>query len=235
MPRLAPGGEWATLRALSAVPLPPRNARVLDLGCGTGAQTMILAQRIQGTIIALDNHAPFLDLLRDRSSREVTSGRIECLQKDMHHLDFADASFDLLWAEGSIYVIGFEKGLGEARRLLRKGGCAVFSDMNWRTSTPPQEIHEFFHAEYPGMLSVRENLDLIARNDAQVLDTFPLSVQDHLEPYYVPLQRRVELFRNRYRGDDTVLQMLDGLQHEITLYGKYSACFGYTFYVMQYM
>ena len=73
LPRLGPGDAHTTRKALDmllAKSLKPAagsasaGMRVLDLGCGNGAQTIALAQAIAGTILAVDNHQPFLDELR---------------------------------------------------------------------------------------------------------------------------------------------------------------------------
>jgi len=36
------------------------------------------------------------------------------------NMDFPDESFDIIWAEGSTFIIGFERALREWRRLINK-------------------------------------------------------------------------------------------------------------------
>ncbi len=58
--QLGPGSRASTLRALHhCEALPPRPA-VLDLGCGTGAQTLHLASVLEGRIVAVDLFEPLL-------------------------------------------------------------------------------------------------------------------------------------------------------------------------------
>ena len=64
--RLGPGSEASTLRALSVVRGLFEPGRILDVGCGAGAQTMVLAHQTAAEIVAVDSHAPFLDALNVR-------------------------------------------------------------------------------------------------------------------------------------------------------------------------
>jgi trans-aconitate methyltransferase len=59
LPRQRPGDEGSTLRALALVPRVEPGMRVLDLGCGTGSQTRVLARHTGARIVAIDAHAPF--------------------------------------------------------------------------------------------------------------------------------------------------------------------------------
>ena len=107
MPRQAPGSVRATLRALSSLSVPPHKLSILDIGCGAGAQTLTLARHLAGHILAVDNHQPFLDALKTRAEATELRATVECRLADMRTLTFPDGSFDLVWAEGSIYIMGF--------------------------------------------------------------------------------------------------------------------------------
>jgi ubiquinone/menaquinone biosynthesis C-methylase UbiE len=48
----------------------PRKPRIIDIGCGPGMQTVELAKLSKGSIEVVDNHQPFLDQLRKKSSVE---------------------------------------------------------------------------------------------------------------------------------------------------------------------
>jgi len=62
----------------------------------------------------------------------------------MTELPFADESFDLVWAEGSAYIMGVENALTQWRTLLQSQGCMVLSDLVWLTETPSQTVREFW-------------------------------------------------------------------------------------------
>ena len=61
--RQGPGSPEMTVRALSFIENHHNFSRVADLGCGTGGQTMILAQNIDGSIIGVDQIPDFIDVL----------------------------------------------------------------------------------------------------------------------------------------------------------------------------
>ncbi len=233
MPRLGPGSKSATLKALSMVDLPERKASVLDIGCGTGVQSLVLAENINGEISVLDNYQPFLDVIKEKASKTKLNAQIECLCRDMNELDFDSSSLDLIWAEGSIYIIGFEKGLEKVFPLLKSGGYAVFSDMNYRKANPPKEVVDLFLEECPNMMAVKQNIQMIHQSDYELVDYFLLEQNAHWEPYYKPLEKRLVVFRGKYEGEEKAMELIESIQHEIDLYKKYSDYYGYTFYIMR--
>ena len=91
-----PGDAASTLRALALVPGIGPESHVLDLGCGTGLQTRVLAQNSPARFVAVDNHPPFVDLLNREAQRLGIADRLEGRVGDMQRLDFAPGSFDLI-------------------------------------------------------------------------------------------------------------------------------------------
>jgi ubiquinone/menaquinone biosynthesis C-methylase UbiE len=102
--RQGPGSDEETLQAIKLTGLSESNElNVLDLGCGTGAQTNVLANHLNGTITALDLFQPFLDELEDR----IKHPNVQTFQGSMDDLPFEKESFDLIWSEGAVYNMGF--------------------------------------------------------------------------------------------------------------------------------
>jgi ubiquinone/menaquinone biosynthesis C-methylase UbiE len=118
--REGPGSRQSTQRAFYSIQGLPPNPTILDIGCGPGADTLQLAELSAGKIYAIDNHRPFIERLEEAAKRRKLKNRVFPLLADMHQLSFKPESFDLLWAEGSIYIIGVEKGLVQWRQLLKK-------------------------------------------------------------------------------------------------------------------
>lgn len=108
--RQGPGGDEQTIRALGFLPATGPGLRVADIGCGTGRQTEVLARHLDGTITAVDLLPGMIEELRARMKRTGLSEKVTALVGSMDELPFGDEELDLIWAEGSIYNIGFERG-----------------------------------------------------------------------------------------------------------------------------
>jgi serine/threonine-protein kinase HipA len=91
---------------------------VLDLGCGSGRPSLVLAETLGARVLAIDLHQPLLDRLSARARAQGLADLIEVRCADIGALDLAPGSVDLLWSEGAIYLLGFEVGLTRWRPLL---------------------------------------------------------------------------------------------------------------------
>jgi ubiquinone/menaquinone biosynthesis C-methylase UbiE len=233
LPRAGPGDNSQTRKALSMLTdLPPR-PRILDIGCGPGMQTIELAKHTDGTVMALDNHVPFLDVLRQRAMEEKVAGRISVLQASMFELGFEKESFDLIWSEGAIYIIGFEKGLRVWRPYLKKGGTIAVTELSWIKENPPAEVKSYWETGYPGMKSLEDNRRIIRTVDYAEVGHFILPETSWWGYYYHPMEKRIKLLRHKYKGDAAANKQLDENQQEIEMYRRYSPWYGYVFYLMQ--
>ena len=128
MPRQGPGSNEYTRKAYKFLTGLPPQPNILDVGCGSGMQTLELARISEGQIIALDNYQPFLDDLKRHTEAEGLDNKIKTVNCSMFELPFAKDTFDLIWSEGAIFVIGFEKGLREWKPLIKYGGYLVEID-----------------------------------------------------------------------------------------------------------
>lgn len=231
LPRHGPGSDACTREALRRLPpLPPR-PRVVDLGCGAGAQTMVLAEALRTRVIAVDLHGPFLEQLQARARERGLDAFVETRRQDMGALSLPDASVDLLWSEGAIYHLGFGPGLRRWRPLLAPGGVAAVTECTWLTDARPAEIARFWGEAYPTMGTVLENRAAAEAAGYEVLDTFTLPASAWWDAYYTPLLQRVANLRTR--GDASLEDALLAAEQETRLYRQYAQTYGYVFYLLR--
>ena len=121
---------------------------------------------------------------------EGLAEQITTMNKSMKALDFPDASFDIIWSEGAIYIMGFGEGLADWKRMLKPGGYIAVTEISWLKPKPPAEVFDFWNEAYPGMDSVEGNLMTIESLGYRVLGHFTLPESCWLEEYYAPLIKR---------------------------------------------
>ncbi|MDX9883229.1 MAG: class I SAM-dependent methyltransferase [Prolixibacteraceae bacterium] len=247
IPRQGPGTKASTLKAFSAIKTLPQDAQILDIGCGKGVQTFDLAEIINRdpifrkdripvpniTITAIDNHPFFIEFLNTKATKLGLNNRVKGMEGDMNNLPFAENQFNLIWAEGSIFITGFENGLKNWAKFLKYDGYMVVSEAAWFHNNPPDEIKEFWNAVYPDIISMEEQQKLIETCGYRIIDSFQLPKEGWLDEYYAFMEPLLESARNEYGNEPELAGLLNVLQTEIDMYKKYGDYYGYAFYVMK--
>jgi serine/threonine-protein kinase HipA len=230
LPREGPGSDACTREALRRLPALPPNPRVLDLGCGPGKQTRVLARELACRITAVDRHEPYLQELRDAAAREGLGDRIDTRCWDMADLPIEPGTADLIWSEGAAYNIGFENALRLWRPLLKPSGALALTECSWLTESPDEALRAFWDAAYPEIGTVDVNRERAEAVGYRVLDTFPLPSEAWWAEYYTPLQARIA--RLRPTADADLAAVLDEAEQEIALFQRYHTSYGYVFYLL---
>lgn len=229
--RQGPGSPEVTVRALDFVGGLPGDARIADIGCGTGGQTLVLAQHAPGKITGIDLFPEFIGKLNTAARKAGLQDRVEGVTGDMTKLPFRDGELDLIWSEGAIYNIGFERGLKEWRRLLKKGGYIAVSEASWFTTRRPAEIESYWNAEYPEIDLVSEKIGQMERTGYIPIAAFTLPEECWTEHFYRPQESIREKFLEKYAGNKTAAAFVSGMQREAGMYEKFGAYYGYAFYI----
>ena len=232
LPRQGPGDRQSTEQALRLLPPLTRGHRILDIGCGAGAQTIDLARATEASIVAIDNHQPFVSRLETRAAELGLADRITAQAGDMNDLHFSDGSFDVIWCEGAIFIIGFAKGLTAWRRLIAPGGHLVVSELCWLRADRPADLEAFFKAEGADIAGMADRRKDIVDRGYRLVGDFVLPAVGWWDNYYVPLAATLERFRVTHAGDQEALDVAARSEHEIDLYRTYPEHFGYGFFVM---
>ncbi len=231
--REGPGSDEVTRRALSLTKDVPAHPRILDVGCGRGAQTIALARATDGEIVAVDLRERFLKELIRRAKKASVAARIHAVQASMFELGFRDESFDLVWSEGAIYIIGFARGLKEWKRMLKPGGWIAVSELAWLVDDPPEKPRQFWGRDYPAMRNRDANLAAIRECGYTDVQSFVLGYSAWWDDFYGPSVPRIAELRGKYADDREALAFLDAAQAEVDLFREYHESYSYLFYVMR--
>ncbi|KDE39444.1 Transcriptional regulator, MerR family [Nitrincola lacisaponensis] len=224
--RWGPGSPEDSLKALSFLPEHPH--KILEIGCGKGVATALLAKHTDAEIIAVDNEMKALKQLDKKLVDEGIKGRVSTVCASMTDLTFPPSRFDLIWAEGAAYIMGVEKALMQWKPILKQGGYLVFSDLVWLTDSPGSEAVDFWLQEYPDIQSVSRRIKQIENAGYEVLSHFTLSNQAWSE-YYSPLKQQV-LALKQDRPDSIALS---DLLNEVSVYEKHLGEFGYEMFILK--
>ncbi len=231
LPRQGPGCDDATRRALALCRPLPDAPRVLDVGCGPGAQSVALARALAGRITAVDLLREYLHALRERAEAAGVAARIGIVAADMRALPVGRERFDLVWSEGAAYIMGFERALRAWRELLVPGGCLALSELVWLRPDPPAELATFFGEEYPPMTDVATNLASLRACGYEPLDHFVLPDSAWWDAYYTPLETKLPGLRASYARDPEALSVVAASEREIAMRRAYPEWYGYAFFV----
>jgi ubiquinone/menaquinone biosynthesis C-methylase UbiE len=230
--RQGPGSQEETLKALSFLNLPAnKKLKIADMGCGSGGQTLLLAQKLNAQITAIDLFPQFLEELNEKSQKLGLKENIVTIEKSMDDLPFSEGEFDIVWSEGAVYNIGFEIGLKKWKKYLNVGGYLAVSEITWITQSRPQEIDEFWKAEYPEIDTASNKIKQLENNGYTLVGYFYLSQDSWIDAYYKPMQARFDGFLKRTNYSELAKKVVRDNQVEIELYQTYKDYYSYGFYI----
>jgi len=185
---------------------------ILDIGCGSGVPTMELARLSQGEVIGIDIDQPALDKFITKIKEAGLINRVQAVNRSILDMDFPDESFDIIWAEGSIAVIGFEKGLKEWRRLLKTGGFLVVHD----------ELGDLI-----------EKQRQISKCGYELINHFVLSEDIWWHEYYAPLEKKLNEVRAEHASDQKTIAVFNDEQREIDTFKRDPKSYRSVFFIMR--
>ncbi len=229
--RQGPGSPQVTIKALSFIENLSEHSMIADIGCGTGGQTMTLAQNTKGTITGIDLFPLFIDLFNKNAKELKLDNRVKGVVASMEKLPFETDSLDLIWSEGAIYNIGFEKGLREWRSLLKRGGYIAVTEASWFTTERPCEIDQFWMDAYPLIDTIPAKVAQMQSAGYMPVATFVLPEYCWTDNFFAPQTEAWKLFLERHNNSSAAVELVKYLKEEADLYSKYKDFYGYVFYI----
>lgn len=229
--RQGPGSPEATLKALSFIEGLTDCSRIADIGCGTGGQTMVLAQHAPGIITGIDLFPTFIDLFNRNAASLNLQARVNGVVGTMEELPFQPEELDLIWCEGAIYNIGFVRGLREWHRFLKSGGYIAVTEATWFTTERPAEIEDFWNDAYPEIDTIPNKMAQMQAAGYTPVASFILQENCWTDHFYIPQESAQEIFLKKHIGNQTAEGLVDSMRHEAMMYAKHKDHYGYAFYI----
>lgn len=229
--RQGPGSTEITLKALSFIDEVDKITKTADLGCGTGGQTILLAQKISGEIIGVDQFAAFTDVLDANAAKLRLGNRVKGLVGNIEELPFQRESLDLIWSEGVIDGIGFQERMICWNSFLKQDGHLAFTCPTWLAEEHPAEVVKFWSDAGCELNTADQNIAILQKAGFCFIAAFVLPDTCWMEQYYIPRTAAMEKLREKYAGNETFEEYAQGDRIEIELYEKYKQHYGYVFYI----
>jgi SAM-dependent methyltransferase len=229
--RQGPGSPETTIKALSFIDNLNKISRAADLGCGTGGPTMVLAQNIPGNITGLDFYPGFIKTFNDNAKKLNLQERVKGIVGSMENLSFQKEEFDLIWSEGAIAGIGFEKGLKYWKDFLKKDGYIAVTYESWFTDERPAEIEKWWVDNVPEINTIGHNISIMQKAGYIPVAAFILPEKCWTDNYFIPREAAGKALLEKYAGNKTVETFIANMEHEAELYSKYKQYYGYVFYI----
>ena len=186
--------------------------RILDIGCGSGVPTMELARLGQGEVIGIDIDQPALDKLAKRIKESGFSNRVKALNCSILDMAFPDESFDVIWSEGSIFAVGFNRGIQEWKPFLKPNGFMVIHDEKG---------------------NVEQKLEQISECGYKLLGYFILDEDTWWTEYFGPLEKLIAESQTSYADDPHTLAELNQARRELETFKNDPESNSSVYFVMQ--
>jgi cyclopropane fatty-acyl-phospholipid synthase-like methyltransferase len=160
----------------------------------------------------VDTDRSALDKLSDRFRQNGLADRLDVLQAPMETLAFPPHSFDVIWSEGAIANIGFERGLSEWRDFL---------------------IPEGYHVIHDAIAELQRKTELTRICGYTMLGQFELSQEIWWKQYYAPLKRQLEECRRLVSLSERDKQEMRAAEQEIEAFDCDDDRFASVFFVLK--
>lgn len=193
-------------KAISIIPI-IENPRILDVGCGSGVPTLMIAEKFDGKITAIDIDTKSIDIFREKVKELDLSDRVNLSDSSLFDIKVKNNQYDLILAEGLLNVVGFQKGFLKIIKLLKRKGFII--------------IHDEFQNQ-------NDKIEFIRNNNCRILDLFVLNEQIWWNDYYKCLEKEISSNSNK-----ELLKLFKSDLHEIKLFKKNPSQYISVYYIIE--
>lgn len=229
--RLGPGSPNATLQALRFIEGLDEHSVLANLGCGTGGESLLLAQYMPGTIVGLDMFEDFVSVFNQQAHDLNLDNRVKAIAGKIEELPFESFSLDVIWSEGVLDAPGFKAGLLNWQNYLKRGGYFAVTSPSWLTPEHPTDVEKFWSDAGCKIDSIEDNLATIRACGYTYLASFVLPEYCWMDNYYIPRQNAIQKLSEKYPKSRTMKEFIEQNAYEVELYKKYHKHYGYVFYI----
>ena len=229
--RQGPGSPEMIVKALGFIENHAEISRAADFACGTGGQTTILAQNIKGTITGVDICPDFINVFNNNAKKLNHNERVKGIVGSMDDLSFQEEEFDLIWSEGAIDAIGFEKGITYWNNFLKKNGHIAVTCPSWLGDEHPAEIKKFWTDAGISLDTTGKNISIMQKTGYVFVAAFTLPEKCWTDNYFLPREAADKALLEKYPGNKTAEDLTSANKYEAELYSRYKQYYGYVFYI----
>ncbi|MBO4349330.1 MAG: class I SAM-dependent methyltransferase [Proteobacteria bacterium] len=229
--RQGPGSSEVINQALGFLGSPDQFGEIADLGCGTGGQTMILAEHLPGKITGLDMFPSMIGVFNSNAKKKNLENRVKGIVGNMENLPFQQNSLDLIWSEGAIDNIGFREGLSHWRNFLKPSGFLAVSCPSWLTKEHPAEVEQFWSDAGSHLDPIEKNIGIMLDCGYAFIAAFVLPENCWTDNYFYPREKAIQTLLRKYNHSETMKVYAEINRREVDLYMKYKQHYGYVFYI----
>lgn len=193
-------------KAISIIPI-IKNLQILDAGCGSGVPTLLIAEKFNGKISAIDPDKKSLAILRGKIEELNLTNKVNLSNCSLFDIDANDNQFDLIIAEGLLNIVGFQRGFLRMIGLLKRNGYIIIHD---------------------DLRNQNAKIEFVENNDCKILDSFVLDEQIWWNDYFKCLEKKILSISNK-----ELLKSFKSDLFEIELFKKDSSQYNSIYYVIQ--
>ena len=129
---LHPGGFTSTNRLINNYNL-DKNKKVLDIACGKGTTSILIAKKFECRIVGIDISPVLIEEAKKLAKRNKVDKLIDFQVADATHLPFNDNEFDASVAQAMLVLIDDKESvIREALRVIKPSGLAGWIELTWQ-------------------------------------------------------------------------------------------------------